>query len=99
MKKIALSDLLQAADRKQLTKEAKAALVLEVSKHIFQKHLPKEMTPKVSMWKNGILHVSVQSAAEASVLQGKATEILEELREVFPDYTIEKVMTKLIREE
>lgn len=100
MKRITQSDLFSAAERKNLSSSAKAALILHRADVFFQHSFSNEsIFIRADVWRDGVLSVSVESAAVAMRVYALSEDLLEILRNDFPQFRFREIRTRISDEK
>ena len=96
MKKLDRSDILQAAQRKDLSQSAKAAEVLFAAEQWLDQRLGREFYWQPKTWKNGTLRIAVKDPASALQVYAAGEELITHLQTKFPDYRFREVRTEIV---
>ena len=96
MKRLDRKDVLQAADRKDLSAQAKAAEVLYAAEQWLGEHIGHEFYWQPKSWKQGTLRIAVKDPASALQIYAAGEQLLEHLQTRYPDYRFREVRTEMV---
>ncbi len=96
MKKIDRSQVLQAANRKELSSEARAAEVLFATEQWLDAQIGRDFFWQPKTWKNGVLRITVKNPASALRIYAAGEGLLAHLAERFAGYRFREVRTEIV---